>query len=164
LHYIPQIERLIKNAKFIHILRGGTDVIASLYEISQKYDDPWGIELRSLERCIEIWAEDTRLDMQYFGKPNHYLVKYEQMTADSRSVVVDLCRFLNIPFEEQMLTDYSSVVSQLVTKNEPWKATVGTPIEKRQGHKFYSLFTPEQQQYILEHIPKDIDYESLLEH
>ena len=43
LRYIDQIEKLVDEAKFIHILRNGFDNIASIYDLAGKYPETWGL-------------------------------------------------------------------------------------------------------------------------
>jgi len=161
LHSIPYLEHAIGDVFFIHILRCGTDVVASLFEFGQKYDDVWGLELRSLDRCIEIWSQDIRISLKYINRNNHFIVKYEHLTENPRKMVVKLCEFLEIPYEEEMITNYSLSASKYIY-NEPWKESVKEPIRLLHGHKFNTIFSPQEQQYILNQLPQDIDYDHIL--
>ncbi len=157
LHFIKKIVRVLNDAKFIHILRSGVDVVASLYEISQKYHDPWGMELANLDRCIEIWKKDTELSLSFLGKKNHFLVRYDALTKNPAENVKKMCSFLSISFEENMLIDYRDSAKKLVLKEEPWKSSVDQPIENRHEHKFHKVFSPEQRDYIMKHLPATLD-------
>jgi LPS sulfotransferase NodH len=137
LHFIDQIERLVEGAKFVHIVRNGADVVASLYDIRTRYPEMWVAEyIRSIDDCIQKWIEDTRVSMMYSTRENHFLVRYEQMVADPRPVLVGLCEFIGVPFEERMLTDYSAVAKQVILESEPWKASAGQPIQNPGSRKF----------------------------
>lgn len=152
LHHVDDIGRLVDNAQFVHILRGGADVVASLYDVGKRFPELWGGYTVDLDMTIQRWVDDTRASLQYDAVPNHILVRYEDLVADARPIVVDLCERLDLPFEETMLTGYRSVASEIVLSNEPWKEATDRPITSSAGRKFQSVFTEDQQAYILERI------------
>ena len=42
LYYIDDFARACPDARFIHLVRNGADVVASLYEVTQHYPEVWG--------------------------------------------------------------------------------------------------------------------------
>ncbi|MFQ5560704.1 MAG: sulfotransferase, partial [Nitrospinota bacterium] len=54
--HLDFIEKHFSDAAFIHIMRDGRAVIASLYEVTRKYPEEWGGE-RPLLECIHEWNE-----------------------------------------------------------------------------------------------------------
>ena len=42
LRFVDQIEKLVSGAKFVHMVRNGEDVVASLYDIGKRYPELWG--------------------------------------------------------------------------------------------------------------------------
>jgi hypothetical protein len=156
LHFLDEITRLVKDARFVHILRNGADVVASLHEIGRRYANFWVSNYNSIDRCIQRWVEDTRLSIQYATDKNHFLVRYESLIADPRRELIKLCSFLDLPFEENMLTDYTRAAKHVILKNEPWKAGVDRPIAIANHSKFHTLFNENQRQYILQNLPTDL--------
>lgn len=148
LRHIDQIDGLVRNARFIHILRDGADVVASLREVTGQYPDVWGGEW-SIEKCVQRWQQDIKLSNMYSTRRNHVLIHYENLVAETKDVLKGLCEFIKVPFEEQMLLNYSTASKQIILKNEPWKSTTGQPIRSTHDTKFYKLFDEEQRQYIL---------------
>ena len=148
---IDYIEKHIREAKFIHIIRNGADVVASLYEVTNKYPQTWSGGW-NIDKCITQWIEDVQISLNYQDKPNHILVQYEQLVHEPTSVLGRICNFINIDFDEIMLENYRSTTKEIVLENEPWKISVGEPISNRNGRKFDNLFAPEQQSYILKKI------------
>ncbi|NET61775.1 MAG: sulfotransferase [Symploca sp. SIO2E6] len=152
LRRIEYIQKLVPNAQFIHILRNGIDVVASLYEVTHKYPKSvWG-QPWSIDKCINWWMTDIQISLSYQDQPSHILVKYEELVAQPQSVLSSLCQFINVPFEETMLQEYSKVAQQVSLAREPWKASVGNQIQNANSTKFYQLFNEEQRQYILNRI------------
>ncbi|MGB3404111.1 MAG: sulfotransferase [Microcoleaceae cyanobacterium] len=151
--YIRYIEGAIPDAKFIHLIRNGSDVVASLYDVTHKHRQPevWG-EPWELEKCIRHWVRSVEFSSLHLHKPNHILVRYEALVENPEVVIRELCNFIETPFSPSMLKDYGKMAEKVVLNNEAWKASVGDPISNANSTKFYKLFTPEQQQYILEKV------------
>ena len=148
LHYIEYIEKAVSEAKFIHILREGADVVASLYEVTHKHPEIWG-KPRDIDQCIQRWIRDIQISYRYGHKPNHILVRYENLVENPDSVLRQLCEFIGAEFDVTMLQRYSSVTRQITLKNEAWKSDVRGEIRNANAKQFYELFDDKQQQYIL---------------
>jgi hypothetical protein len=153
LFYIDNIEKLVSRAKFIHIIRNGADVVASLYEVTQKYSEIWH-EPWDIDRCINKWIDAVKTSYDHIHKPNHILVSYEQLIDSPEVILEKICNFLGILFEDKMLQQRTKVISQIVLKNEQWKTSVSQTIKKNKHKKFYELFDEEQRSYIVENIAK----------
>lgn len=149
LSYIPYIEQLVKEAKFIHLMRNGEDVVASLYEVTNKYPERWRGS-KTIDECINIWLTAIQQSQKYLEKDNHLLVRHEDLTATPQSTLEHLCSFMDIQFDEKMLNSYGLVSKSLVLSHEPWKALVKQPIQNVKNTKFLKLFTESQRNYILE--------------
>jgi len=156
LRRVDKIEKLVRNARFVHILRNAEDNIASLFEVGTKYPEIWGPWWGTLDQCIQSWVADARLSVRCLSKKNHLIVRYEELIANPRPVLVALCDFIGVPYEEKMLSDYPAVAGRLILKTEPWKASVSEPIRLAGRRKFNDYLTEEQRQYILAHLPEDL--------
>lgn len=151
LQRINCIERFLPQAKFIHIVRNGTDAVASLYEVTHKYPQIWG-KPRSIDRCIDRWLNDVRISQHHIHKPNHLLVKYENLVANPRLELQNICRLVNISFEEKMLSDRATAAQNLIRDREKWKSTVSCTIQSKKSQKFEKLFDERQRQYISDRV------------
>ncbi|MGL4504067.1 MAG: sulfotransferase family protein [Planktothrix sp.] len=161
LHHIEEIQKFVKEVNFIHIIRHGADNVASLYEVTQKHSQ-WGGS-RNIDQCIDRWIEDAQITQGYLTYSNHTGVRYENLVESPKSVLIDLCEFLDISFDENMLTQYGKMSKGVVRADEAWKASVGDPIHNANGKKFYQLFNDEQRQHILKRVsPVDQTLSQLL--
>ena len=151
IHYIKYIEKQITGAKFIHIIRNGADVVASLYEVTHKYSKIWGGKW-NIDKCIKQWKKDVEISLEHQNRNNHLIVQYEQLIENSSLALEQICDFIDIEFEEIMLENYGEMTKAIVLKNEPWKTSVGEAISNKNGQKFYNLFTSEEQSYILKNL------------
>ena len=149
LYYIETIERFIAGVRFIHIVRNGADVVASLYEVTHKYPKPWRGAL-NIDSCIDRWLEAIPLSDRHLQKPNHTLVRYESLVEEPRSTLVKLCQFLGVEFDESMLDNFGLVAKQ-VSMDEAGRSVV-SQIKSTNSQKFYRIFDESQRQYILNRI------------
>lgn len=151
LHYIHEIEKWIKGAKFIHITRSGQDVVASMYEVTHKYPDVWQGH-RSIEQCVDRWSSDMAISKKYSRKSNHLIVSYENLINDSDSVLRALERFINIRFDASLMMHRASVAQKIILNNEVWKGLVDQPIQPRNARKFYEVFNQDEQKKVLDRL------------
>jgi hypothetical protein len=149
LHYIDYIEKFVPEAKIIHIVRSGSAVVASLYDMAQKYPQSWwGTCYREIDWCIDGWIAKIEITRNHLHKPNHQLVRYEQLVENPAEVLAELCEFIGVERDEGMLQDYRKVAKQLIRDREEWKVSVRDDIQNANAKKFCTLFDETQQQYI----------------
>jgi hypothetical protein len=158
LRRINEIERLVSNPLFIHILRNGGDNIASLYRMGKKYKGYWPHGYRTLDQCIQRWVTDIKISKKHDSSANHRLVKYEHLTKNSHAVLEELCAFIDVPFEEDMISNYATVADELILGKESWKTSVQGPITVG-NRRYYEILDDEQRQYVRSQIPEGLlDY------
>ncbi len=148
LHRINYIEKLVDNAKFIHIIRNGIDVVSSLYQVSCQYPEVWHGSW-SIDKCIQRWLNDVHISHLYSGKRNHLIVKYEALVENPQLELEKLCQFIGLPFNPKMIGDRQIVTKYLIRDNEKWKSSVSEKINYNQPSKFYKLFDEVQREHIL---------------
>ena len=149
LYQISYVTQQISEARFIHIARAAEDTIASLYSVRKQYPNQWSNELASVELSVDRWIKGISISSSYAHLPIHLFVSYESLIRNPCYVLQHLCQFIGIGFTVNMLSGYASTAQQVSLKREPWKAGVATPIQNANSTKFYSLFTSNQQAYIL---------------
>ncbi|MDJ1169589.1 sulfotransferase [Roseofilum sp. BLCC_M154] len=151
IRYIQLFEHLLPDAKFIHLIRNGADVVASLYDVSRKHKrrdiwgDPWDVD-----KCVATWIDSVKFSSSHLHKSNHILIRYEKLVNDPQQTLIQLCQFLGLEFDPVMLTAYGETAKQVVRPDETWKMAVAAPIENANGKKFYEFFDDQQQEYILQ--------------
>lgn len=147
------IEKLVSEAKFVHIVREGEDVVASLYEVTRKYPEVWK-GARSIDQCLRRWSNDVQISLHHQHRDNHFLVRYEDLVEDTEAVLMEICSFCGVQFYESMLKDYAANSDQIVRSREKWKMSVSRSIENKKRKKFTKLFDEEDQKYIVEQVAK----------
>lgn len=150
IYTIQYIEKFLPKAKFIHLVRNGADVIASLYEVTHKYPKPWG-GARSIDMCIDNWLVAIQTTKKYVNKPNHLIVRYEKLVQDPQEVLENICKFLQIEFDSNMINNYAHQAAY-VSFNKQGRSVDCTGIRVSKTRKFTQIFNSEQQEYILKKI------------
>ena len=112
IHRILHIFQHFPNAKFLHIVRDGRDVISSLLTHRKRRLVAGEIELTGyqmpLENCIERWRKAIEDCFAHRGDPRYCEVQYQDLVVDTRTALQQVCEFLKVPFEEEML-DFHTV-------------------------------------------------------
>lgn len=146
---IALITRLVPDAQFVHIVRNGADAIASVYDAAVRYSAAKFGDPADLDSMIAEWRRNARHTLRYAGEPGHYIVRYTRLADAPETTLQALCRWLRLPYESTMLERYASALDRVRSSDEPWKDGVAEPIRNRDGSKFESVFTPEQQRAVL---------------
>lgn len=148
LHFIDYLENLLPDALFIHILRNGIDVIASMYEASRKSPEAWGGRW-DLDFCIKRWQEAISISNQYVEKDNHILIKYEQILENPKRSLSKICKFIQIDFDNLMLINYKKTARKLSLK-APWHQGIDRDIQTSETPKYKKIFNEDEIEYILQ--------------
>ncbi|KST64262.1 sulfotransferase family protein [Mastigocoleus testarum] len=145
---IEYIEKLVPDSKFIHIIRHGQDVVASLYDVSHKYPEIWH-GAWNMDKCVQRWINDLQISSQYSHKRNHLLISYDSLIENPQTILEKICNFIDIPFEESMLENRTAAAKKIIRNSEHWKESVGGVLQKKQSQKFNELFDEQQRKYII---------------
>ena len=149
INHIDDIEKYVRGAKFIHLVRQGTDVVASLYEVTRKHPEWWGGEW-PLDWCIYRWNQAIEMTQKHLYKPNHICVGYESLVENPNRSLQNICDFIGIEFEGKMLNDYHRVAASLTRQASG--RTVSNKIVQTSRNKFEDLLTEADRQYVLENL------------
>ena len=149
---IETITRHVARARFVHILRDGRDVIASLHDAATRSPDIWGEP--SLDRLIQRWNTDVEITLAYRRSPGHHVVAYDRLLPDTAGELAGLCSVLGIEFDPAMLRHWDGVedvMGRLATR--PWMQNAFKPVRKGAPlEKFRRRFSTAEQRYIEQHL------------
>lgn len=123
LRYLPFLERLDRRNRFVHVIREGLEVVASLHTASQSWERPY-----DLETCVARWNADVAFSLRRVGRSKDHFVVYEQLTSDPEATLQRLFAGLELDWQPEILDRYDS--SRLVTREETWKAGVDRGVRR----------------------------------
>ena len=105
--HMRDIERILPEAHFIHIIRDGRDVALSLRGL---WFSP-GDQVEDLARHWQSWIYTAR---RLGKRVRHYMeVRYEDLIAHPSSVLRKLCDFIGLPYHPQMERYYELSAARL---------------------------------------------------
>jgi len=93
---LDTIRRIFPGAKFIHIIRDGRDVVASIVRRKHADGTPWA----SIEEAAWTWADHTAIGTAFgrkVGSASYHELRYEDLVADEYRASRTLFEFLGIP-------------------------------------------------------------------
>lgn len=150
-----RISELVPDARFVHIVRDGRAVVASLSEVTERHPEHWGSR-RTVEQCVERWNRCVATSAELMTNPRHRIVEYGRLATQTEEVLRELCEFLAIPFAPAMLTDYADMASRVTSPSESWKAMNREPIRDQGLDKYHRLFDARQR----EEIERTLDWDT----
>lgn len=158
LHHLDKIESSMNKVKIIHLIRSGKDTVASYWDAFRKYtseNSDWKeAQYYTLDEIASWWLRDINLSIRNLDKENHLFVRYEKLVTDTAGTLKRICNFVQLDYDMDMLEKYSDVSG---VYNSPWFDSLHAPIKNQDNTKFFEIFTPAQQQHILE-IVNRFDY------
>lgn len=156
LHCIPFIEAADPDARFLHMLREGKDVVASMYEVTHSYPEHWNGP-RDIDTCIERWKTDIGISRRYLGRQRHAFVRYGDLTERAGDTLKEISEFLGVDYTSEMRRSFKEEARNLVGSSEKWKAANIRGRKKKD--KFSGIFNTEEQAYIRESL-RDVSLQS----
>lgn len=148
LYYIEAIRQHLPDARFIHVVRDGEEVVASLHRAAQAFA-PWRPYL-DVERCVSRWSLAVAESLRWIDDPRHRLVRYEDLVAAPQLVLHQVLGFLGCADDPRLWERYTRAASELILPDEPWKRGNLEPIALRR--RFEATFDAVQQRRIRERL------------
>ena len=148
LGYVDRIARTVPDARFVHVVRPGPDVVASMVEASRAHPEGWG-GVRRPEDGARRWLRDLAMTEACAGHPAHVVVCYERLVADPGGEAARLCAALGLAPAASLLADRASAAAGLVDAGERWKAGVFEDVRSAPAGKFETLLSPPERARVL---------------
>lgn len=141
--YVDLLEARVPAARFIHLVRDGRAVVASLVDRASRY--PQFSSRRAPRAAARLWNESVRAAFRASGRDAHRVLTYEDFVADPEGELRGICAWLGLEYDAAMVSDADA--SAIVTGGEAWKAGTEQPIAGPRS-RFEEVFTPRQQRAV----------------
>lgn len=134
-YHLENVSRLFPNAKIVIILRDGRAVANSYLKVR------WGTA--NIYAGAKQWAREVRLQRAFLAaNPDRaILVRYEDLVAEPRETLLRICRFLDLPFSEEMLSYHKRPPS---FRRHRFNVNTTRGIDPSIGEKWKHDLTPRQ--------------------
>jgi hypothetical protein len=158
LFHIGWIKRCIPTARFVHVLRDGRDVVASMVDAAQRFPQAraWK-RYANLQASVQEYNRYSRESLKYYGDESHVFVRYEHLIDSPELACDNLYRSLGLVGTVSDL-DLDEVHRRVVRIDEGWKAGSEGVITDTRLIKFNRLFDDEEKSFIV----SSLDRSSLL--
>jgi len=119
--HLDSLERLFPQAKYIHIVRDGRDVVVSHFHHTKRVmqqNNISGVEQVNFSNFIENsankWVGFVKTAAEFtekVGIDKVHTLRYEDLKAQPRAVIKNLCEFLKIDAQEKIIIECEKTAS-----------------------------------------------------
>ena len=146
--YLSEIEHYLPNARFIHVIRPGMDVLASIMDAKLHYGD------HSFRGGLLLWARrwNRALDIHRscLGLRKHSLLFLEDLVRQPGAEWRRLCKFMGLSIDLEL--DHSCHQAIADPAMEPWKAAALNGLPRQADSKVEQLFGPQLRECLRERL------------
>ncbi|MGY1854978.1 sulfotransferase family protein [Modestobacter sp. SYSU DS0290] len=143
LYAVDRIQQLVPGARFLHIVRDGADVAASLCSVSAG----WGSSYTP-DQAVDLWAECAAITAEHRGRPGHTVLSYAQLARHPEQVLRSACADVGLPYDPAMVAGRAGAAQALIKDFETWKGDNIGPLVHRPREKFAQVFDVETQRRV----------------
>ena len=141
--HVPWILERFPEARFIHVVRDGRDVVCSMRQHPDRrwVDGAWVKVHRplTLEQYAERWVADTEAGVSHRADPRYLEVRYEDLVQDPSGVLGQLLSDLGETFDPAILVEPDTQPDQ------DGRHHAGTAISARSMGRWRTDLTPDEQ-------------------
>lgn len=124
--YIDHISKTVNNSRFIHMVRDGRDVVASIVDRARKYPEHFGHQ-RDPRYAVHLWNASIHKALRYHQHPAHMVVFYRNLVKEPETELARISSFLEIRYVREMLKNQDT--DHIVSSYEIWKDSSARDIE-----------------------------------
>lgn len=130
------IHRILPEARFIHIIRDGRDVLVSLKQ-------QWFRPSDDIEQLALYWKKHVEAGLQ-FHHSTQLTIKYERLILDTETILKLICDFIDLEYLPSLL-DYHEDAENRIKWNTTHLYPDGTPValETRLNMQKHSTLPPD---------------------
>lgn len=144
LHRIDVIKEHMSTPTFVHIVRDGRAVVASLYQLAQSNPRTWGT-YQSIDAAIRRWNRSIRDTLRYAADEAHRTVGYDLLVEAPEKTLRRIVTFLDVSYDPRMVEHFQEQAQSVVKKHESWKSkTTSSQLRNRGLDKFRTVFSPNE--------------------
>ncbi len=131
------IQRLLPEARFIHLIRDGRDVALSNLDIK----DLW-FKVDSISDAAGWWLSRISVARKQARYLRYYLeVRYEDLVLNSEATLRTICDFIDLPWDPRMLEYYKQSPERLKERVRVLEGTIDDGVQRGEGRTDVQLLT-----------------------
>jgi len=147
--YIPEIEAVAPDACFVHVVRRGADVLASLADVYLRFEND-AVFGGGTVHWARRWNRALQIHEQHMNRKNHHLVFLEDLIKQPEAEWARLCGFLGLQADAVLDNACQQPIANL--NDEPWKVSAIHGQLRHADPKVDGLFGPKMQRWLQAHL------------
>lgn len=147
--YIAEIEHYLPDARFIHVIRPGEDVLASIADANLAFGNPRSFGGGTVH-WSRRWNRAAQIHRSHAGRPHHHFIFLQDLIDDVDGEWLRLCRFLDIAADCNLADNPGQAIADLAS--EPWKHAAVNGMPRSPRSKVKSLFGPQMRHWLREQL------------
>lgn len=156
LPYVDLIQARYPDARFLHVVRNGEDVVASILDGELKhFEQRWF--MGGLAYAVRLWNRAAQAHLEHADRPGHLVLRHEDFVADPAQALRRVLEFLDLPAGPVDLVEAGAPSADEIAA-APWKQYWVVEPVRPQARKFDTLLSPAMQQWAKDHL---LDYGTL---
>ena len=146
--YWKNIARVFPHARYIHMLRDGRDVCASLVD---RYGEDY------LPGAVQRWKNSIKhtTDIRKSTGSRYLEIKYEHLVTDPDTALDEICKFLGIQFQPQML-DFYKKSSTIENRYDSFHQNIGRPLFTTSIGSWSDRLSLAQAEYVIKELASEL--------
>lgn len=123
--HASRIRRLVPASVFIHLVRNGRDVVASIVDRARKHPDRFRGQADP-SYGVRQWNRSIRATAAAMEEPGHLVLRYERLAAHPEETLRAICGRIGFEFQDGMLEEGGE--TGFILEDESWKAPRHGPL------------------------------------
>jgi len=154
--YLDEIAVHVPDAMFVHVLRDGLDVVASVADADMHYHQQTAGFRGGIVQWSKRWNRAMELHVARLGRPNNHALCLEDLIADPDGEWRRLRDFLDLDRNSDLLSRPGWAIADM--QSEPWKNAAFSGSTCSPHSKVTALFGTQSLAWLQEHLT---DYEAI---
>lgn len=134
--FIETLRQFFPGARFLNIVRDPRAVVNSWRQY------PWSTG--SLRKDAEFWRRHVVAGRRHQSAQDLHTMYYEQLIQAPEVCIPDICRFLGVAFEPDMLEFHQLKLETINIQREPWKSNVANRFDHEPLTRWLKDLSPAQ--------------------
>lgn len=148
LHFVDVIDDHMPSPVFIHLVRDGRAVVASMHQLAMSGAKQWST-YQSVDAAIHKWNRSVRVTLRHDSDDAHVTIGYESLVDTPETALRRIATVLGIQYDPRMVDRFHEEAKHVVKSHESWKERTTSSELKNQGlDKFHATFSDDEQAYI----------------
>lgn len=146
IHHLEELNEIVPNAKYIHIIRDGRDVACSYININ-KLDQNLIYLPKVSSNIIDIaneWNQNIIKIENFIQKHDSLTIRYEDLIENPTSILEKVCIFLKTEFCISMLKYNQDSNNDEPTSTLHWKRKTLEDVDSSNKQKFLQLLSKDE--------------------